>query len=414
MSERHTQQTDAPVCIGIGVASGFGFGKASLVAGLRGARSLFAPLARQGRTAVGIEPAFGVELPDDIPAVLRRRDARTTGLTGTVSVAVVAEAWKEAGLDKVDPMRIGLVVGGSNLQSREHYLTQQKYVGDRLLYLPPRQGHQFFDSDISALCTSFFGIRGFTHTVGGASASGALAVHHAVDAVRLGRVDACIALGSLQDISIMELQGLRALGAMGPTRSGALADVVCRPFDCDRDGFLFGESAAALVIARGDGVTQGYGRIAGTAQVCDGERGPSPSLDGEARVIRLALEAAGYGADQIDLVGAHGTGTPQGDDTEAEVLASLGLHRAQITAPKSVLGHGLSSAGATEIAIAFLQMQAGEAWPIRNLDHPIRSDLGFVRGGVQQADMRTALTLSFGFGGINTATVLSSAAGVRS
>jgi len=396
----------ACVVSGIGLASGYGYGKAATVAGRAGGRPVFDRLRRPGRQVEGIEPFLGVELPDAPPEVLPRRVARTTGLTGLVLAAVLAEAWDEAGLDRVAAERIGLVIGGSNLQSREHYLIQQKHAGERLLTLPPRQGHQFFDTDLAGLLASEFPIRGFARTVGGASASGAVAVQMAAEAVRAGQVDACIAIGALQDLSVVELHALRSLGAMGSERFAEAPGLACRPFDRDRDGFLFGESAAALVVARADLGLGTLGRLLGWAQVADGTRGPNPSAEGEARAIARALEAAGLSADQIDLVGAHGTGTPLGDDTEAAVLNQAGLARAAITAPKSALGHGIAAAGAVEIALALLQMAEGRAWPIRNLETPIEPALNLVAGTAVERPMRHALTLSFGFGGIDTATVL--------
>ncbi|HEY0837829.1 MAG TPA: beta-ketoacyl synthase N-terminal-like domain-containing protein, partial [Azospirillum sp.] len=244
-----------PVVTGIGVATGFGYGKDALRDGLFAPSNLFGTLERPGRRVPETGETFiGIELPEP-PEVLPRRVARTTGLTGRVVAAVLDEAWREAGLDALDPERIGLIIGGSNLQAREHLLTQQAYAGERMAYLPPRYGHMAFDTDLCGLCASAFTIRGFAHTVGGASASGALAVLHAAEAVRAGRVDACIVLGAMQDPSYVELRALRTLGAMGSDRYAAEPGRACRPFDRGRDGFVFGESAAALVIRRDDGGT---------------------------------------------------------------------------------------------------------------------------------------------------------------
>ncbi|MDN3720445.1 beta-ketoacyl synthase N-terminal-like domain-containing protein [Roseibium salinum] len=145
------------------------------------------------------------------PAILPPRIARTVGLSARAAVSVLSEAWQEAGLDHVDPERIGLVVGGSNLMSRERELALGEYAG-RLSYVPPRHGHMFQDTDICGVCATVFPIRGFAVTVGAASASGAVAVIQAVDAIRSGRVDVCIALGALQDLSAHDLQALRAMG----------------------------------------------------------------------------------------------------------------------------------------------------------------------------------------------------------
>ncbi|WP_029002376.1 beta-ketoacyl synthase N-terminal-like domain-containing protein [Azorhizobium doebereinerae] len=399
-----------PVVTGIGVASGFGYGKQVLRTGLHAGADVFGVLARPGRQPAGAAtPFIGVEMPDP-PDVLPKRIARTAGLSGRVAVAVLGEAWTEAGLADVDPARIGLVVGGSNLQNREAVLALTAH-GEGRAILSPHLGYSFFDTDICGLCCAAFPIRGFSLTVGGASASGAVAVLQAAEAVRSGRVDACIALGALQDLSHVDLAALQALGALGPRHAQAEAapGAACRPFDRGRDGFVFGEACAALVLRRADDLPAGaaaYGSIVGGAHRADGHRGPDPSLEGELRAIRLALADAGIGPDAIDYVNAHGTGTPLGDDTEAAALLEAGLATARINATKSILGHGIAAAGAIEVAATLLQMRDGRLHPTRNLKTPIVPQLGWVGETSERLEVRHALSLSFGFGGIDTALVL--------
>lgn len=395
-----------PSVAGIGVATGFGYGKQALLDGLFAPRPLFAALARPGRQlplGAGDEPApapfVGAELPEP-PALLPARVARVTGLVGRVAVAVLDEAWREAGLDALQPERIGLVVGGSNLQSRELLLLHQAYA-QRLAWLPPTHGYAAFDTDLCGLCTAQFPIRGFANTIGGASASGSLAVLQAAQAVRSGRVDACIALGALQDLSSFELQAMKALGALSP-------GLDCRPFDRAHDGFMFGESCAALVLVRPGLGLRSYGSIAGGAHIASGNRGPDPSPAGELRAIAAALQDAGLAAQQIDYVNTHGTGTPLGDDTEAAALSAAGLGHAHLNATKSLVGHGLSAAGAVEMAAVLLQMQQGRLHPTAQLANPVQPELNWVLAGQPRVHrIRHALKLSFGFGGIDTAIVVS-------
>lgn len=391
--------------IGIGVASGLGYGKQSLLEGLLQARDVFSVLARPGRQAPdGKTDFFGVEMSEP-PDILPPRTARTAGFGSRAAIAVLDEAWREAGLDAVPPERIGLVAGGSNLFSREQMLAQREYA-DRLAFTPPRYGHLFMDSEICGVCTSHFPIRGFANTVGAASASGAVAVLQAHDAVQSGRVDACIALGALQDLSYQDLAGFRALGALGPLHAETTPSLACRPFDTGHDGFIFGESCAALVFARSE---EGYGRLTGTAQLADGQRGPEPCQYGQMRAIRQALAQAGLAPGDIDYVSAHGTGTPKGDEVELASLREVGLQHAWINAAKSVLGHGLSSAGAIEMAALLLQMKAGMLHPTRNLDLPLDAGMRWVREMAQPHEIRNALKLSFGFGGTNVALIVQAA-----
>jgi malonyl-ACP decarboxylase len=231
-------------------------------------------------------------------------------------------------------------------------------------------------------------------------------VIQAAEAVRSGRVDACIALGALQDVSYVDLLGFRALGALGSARFDGQPGRACRPFDAGHDGFLYGESCAALVLRRADQAGPGYGALIGAAQVADGQRGPEPDPEGQRRAIAQALAQAGLSAADIDYVNAHATSTPKGDEVELDTLRAMGLEHAWVNAGKSILGHGLSAAGAVELAALLLQMRAGRLHPIRNLENPPEPGLRWVVGGPQPHRIRHALKLSFGFGGVDTALVV--------
>jgi malonyl-ACP decarboxylase len=115
---------------------------------------------------------------------------------------------------------------------------------------------------------------------------------------------------------------------------------------------------------------------------------------------------AGTKPEEIDYINAHGTGTPLGDETEVAAYRAAGLTGSSINATKSIIGHGIASAGAVEVAVTLMQMRAGRLHPTHHLDDPIDPELRWVRGVPQASEVRTALSLSFGFGGINTAVVL--------
>ena len=100
------------------------------------------------------------------------------------------------------------------------------------------------------------------------------------------------------------------------------------------------------------------------------------------------------------------TGTPLGDETELAALRAAGLGQARINATKSLIGHGLASAGAVELAAVLIQMRHGRLHPTRHLDNPLDPSMGFVRGAPEERTIRTALKLSFGFGGVDTALVV--------
>jgi malonyl-ACP decarboxylase len=214
----------------------------------------------------------------------------------------------------------------------------------------------------------------------------------------------------LMDLSYWECQGLRSLGAMGSDRYATEPALACRPFDRDRDGFIFGESCGVVVIEKVDsaaraGVTP-YARLSGWAMGMDGNRNPNPCVEGETRTIRNALQQANLSPGAIDYINSHGTGSAIGDVTELAALEDCGLGHAWINATKSITGHGLSAAGAVELIAVVLQMQAGQLHPTRNLENPISPALNWVRQQPIAHNIQNALNLSMGFGGVNSAICL--------
>lgn len=398
------------VVSGLGVTSAVGRGKQAFGAALFAGEHGFAVMQRPGRQQdtrfIGAEIAPLGQI-DRLPENL----LRSTSFTVQVALATLGEAWADAELDAVDGRRIGLIVGGSNLQQRELMLAQARCAG-QLQYLRPSYAVSVFDTDICGLCTSVFGIQGLAHTVGGASASGQLAVIEAAEAVLSGRVDVCIAVGALMDLSFWECQGFRAMGAMGSTRHADAPGLACRPFDEARDGFIFGEACAALVVERAGqrelARRAPYARLSGWFTHLDANRNPDPSLAGEVAAIQGALARATLMPSDIRYVNPHGSGSTVGDSTELEALRQCGLHRAAINTTKSITGHALTAAGAVEVVATLLQMEAQTLHPSRNLVNPIDKGFDWVteRRPVDRLDH--SMNLSYGFGGINTALCISS------
>lgn len=399
------------VVTGLGVTSAVGQGKASFISALLEGRHRFAIMQRSGRQCPSGNTAFlgaeisALSMPESIP----RSALRTASFSAQVALATLHEAWDEAKLHDIAPERIGLVIGGSNVQQRELIQTYDTYR-NREAFLRPTYGMSFMDSDLCGLCTEVFGIRGFAHTAGGASASGQLAILQAIQAVQSGQVDVCIAIGALMDISYWECQAFRSLGAMGSDRYAQEPASACRPFDEDRDGFIFGESCGALVIERTGvaprpGVAP-YARFSGWAIALDGNRNPNPSLEGEIRVIQSALRQAKLSAREIDYVNPHGTGSAIGDVTELQALRRCELDHAYLNATKSIVGHGLTAAGAVEMIAILLQMRAGRLHPTHNLENPIERSYNWVRHQAIPHSIENALNMSMGFGGVNSAICL--------
>ncbi|WP_139488094.1 beta-ketoacyl synthase N-terminal-like domain-containing protein [Brevibacillus dissolubilis] len=397
---------------GVGVTSSIGQGKEAFASALLAGSHAFSVMERPGRQH---DSAFiGAEIPSlNIPDSFSKRNLRTASYTGQVALVTLHEAWQDAKLDGVDPHRIGLIIGGSNTQQRELVQVQEAYH-DRAFFIRPNYAVSFMDSDVCGLCTEQFGIRGMAYTIGGASASGQAAIIQAIYAVQTGQVDVCIAMGALMDLSYWECQAFRSIGAMGSERYADDPAKACRPFDTNRDGFIYGESCGAVVIERADFARERagedvkpYARLSGWAMSMDANRNPNPSYEGEVRVIQQALAQADLTAQEIDYINPHGTGSHIGDETELAAIRDCQLSHAYINATKSIIGHGLSAAGTVEVIATLLQMEASMLHPTRNLEDPIDPDLHWVRQEAIPHHIQHALTLSMGFGGVNTALCLS-------
>jgi malonyl-ACP decarboxylase len=393
-----------PVVTGLGVITATGQGKAAFAKALLDGETAFDVMRRPGRQR---DSAYlGAEIREFVSPVITRQTMRAASLSAQAALFVLLEAWTEARLYDVDPRRIGLIVGGSNVQQRELTQVHETYR-DAPEFLRPTYALSFMDSDLCGFCTAQFGIRGLAYTVGGASASGQLAIIQAAQAVMADQVDVCIAVGALMDLSHWECRAFRAIGAMGSDRYANEPGLACRPFDRDHDGFIFGESCGAVVIesqesSRRRGLKR-YGALAGWGIAMDGNRNPDPSLEGEMRAIQIALDTAGWTPSQIDYVNPHGTGSVTGDRTELQALQACGLAGVFLNATKSLIGHGLSAAGTVEVIATLLQMEAGRLHQTCNLENPIESEFHWVREEPANHQIEKALTLSMGFGGINTA-----------
>jgi malonyl-ACP decarboxylase len=393
------------VVTGMGVVSAIGQGKDAFANALLKGEHAFSVMRRPGRQ--NTSAFLGAEMKDlAFPAHMPKQMLRAASFSAQVALVALQEAWAQARLSDVDPTRIGLIVGGSNLQQRELTQIHDSYR-ERMQFLKPTYGLSFMDSDLCGFCTAQFGIRGMAYTVGGASASGQLAIIQAAQAVQSGQVDVCIALGALMDLSYWECQGLRALGAMGSDRYANEPALACRPFDRDHDGFIFGECCGAVVIeslqsSQHRNVSP-HAVLRGWGMAMDGNRNPDPSLAGEVRAIQLALQSAGWQSFEVDYINPHGTGSIVGDETELQALRACGLSGAYLNATKSLIGHGLTAAGTVEVIATLLQMKLGQLHPTRNLEHPIDPSLQWVKEKPIDHQIERALTLSMGFGGINTA-----------
>lgn len=348
--------------------------------------------------------------------------ARRMSRPSQLAVAVARQAVDDAGLElaREDPTRVGVVMntggGGVAEVERETEVLLTRGPGRVNPFLLPR----LIANMVSCQVSIELGIQGPVSTGVAACASGISSLVEALRLVRLGECDVVIAGSSEADI-LMPL-AFAALGNMGaisrrndePTRAS-------RPFDRDRDGFVLGEGAGALVIeserharARGARVLC---ELAGGAMTADAYHivAPEPSGAGAALAMTRALASAGVRPEEVDYICAHGTGTPLNDVAETVAIKrALGDHarRVAISSPKSMVGHLLGAAGAVSAACAVLAIRDGVIPPTTNLENPDpECDLDYTPLVARERKVRVSMANGFGFGGQNAVVVFRAWAG---
>lgn len=253
------------------------------------------------------------------------------------------------------------------------------------------------------------GLKGPNISLVSACATGTHSIGDAARMIVYGDADVMVAGGAEMATTPLGIGGFAAARALStrndePTRAS-------RPWDKGRDGFVLGDGAGVVVLeeyehakARGARI---YCELAGFAWNSDAFHmtQPSPGGEGAARCMRLALKDAGMNPDDIDYINAHGTSTPAGDKGETEAIKNaLGDHarKVMISSTKSMTGHLLGAAGGVEAVFSILAMQHGVVPPTINLDDPDpECDLDYVPNTARQAEVRVAMSNSFGFGGTN-------------
>jgi 3-oxoacyl-[acyl-carrier-protein] synthase II len=398
------------VITGIGAVTPLGVSAPDTWAGLRSGRSGVRPLTRFDASRFPVRIAADVQ-GFDPTRVMTRKQARRTARFAQLAIGAAHEAIADAGLPALPTIaeRTGITIatalGGIDVVDAEAGVL----FGDG----PPRVTPFLLPMLIANMASSAvsirFGLRGPSNTSVGACASGTIALMEALRWIRAGDADYVIAGGTEGGLTPTVWAALCALGALS-RRNDAPAQA-SRPFDRDRDGFVYGEGAVVFVVERED-LAQArearvYAELAGAALTSDAfhETAPQPEADAASAAIRWAMRDAGARPDDVDLVVAHGTGTPLNDVAETRAIKrALGSRaaRAAVTAPKSMTGHLIGAAGALAAMVGALAIRDGVVPPTINLDHPDpECDLDYVPHRSREIPVRFALANAFGFGGQN-------------
>ena len=400
---------------GLGPITAAGTGTAGLWEGLQRQRS---PVRRITRFDASLwRSQIAAEVNEFEPAdYMDNKLARRLDRFCHFSIAATRLAVEDAGLDtsKLDLDRVAVQMGSALGGSANAEVQAGTLYGGNIRGVDPRVALTTFVGAASCSVAIEFGFTGPNSTNAMSCASGTIAVGEAFRLIRDGSADIAIAGGIEAPLAPLCFGAFALIRAMS-TRN-ADPEHACRPFDRSRDGFIMGEGACALVLERWDHAVQRgariYAEVAGYGTTNDAFHMAAPRPDGSqaARAMTLAMRTAGVTPDDIDFVSPHGSSTPLNDTTETQAIKTVLGERAYqvpISGSKPYHAHALGASGAIEAAICCLAMH--REWLPPTLNHECRDDdcdLDYVPNYGRNAAPRTALSNSFGFGGINAALVL--------
>ena len=254
-----------------------------------------------------------------------------------------------------------------------------------------------------------YGAKGPNLSSVSACATGTHSIGDAFRMIQRGDADAMIAGGTESTITPLGIGGFNVMKALSTRNDDPTA--ASRPFDKNRDGFVMAEGAGILILEEYESAKKRgakiYAEISGYGLTGDAHHltAPAPGGEGAARCIKMALSTAGISPDQVDYINAHGTSTHFNDLYETMAIKSvLGSHASKVlvSSTKSMTGHALGAAGGIEAVYALLAMERGVVPPTINYEEPDpECDLDYVPNEARKADVKVALSNSFGFGGTN-------------
>ena len=404
------------VITGMGVVSVLGMGLPTFWAGLVAGRSGIRRITQFDASHLPCQIAG--EVPDFDPELyMERKEARRVPRSAQMAFAAAKMAAEDCGLPTpfADPERVGVsfgtAIGGvDRIDDGIVTIRTQSYERLNPFVVPTSL------PNVSAyLISQGFQCLGPTLTVGTACATGTQAVGEGLEMIRRGAADIVIIGGTEALIQEYTIGGFCAMRAL-PVNYNDAPEKASRPFEKTREGFIFSEGAAALVLESLEHAqarkARIYAELAGQASSSDGFHmaQPDPQAAGPARAMRWAIADAGLKPEEIDYINAHGTSTPLNDLTETRAIKHVfGDHayKLAISSVKSMLGHAMGASGALETIACAMTLYEGVIPPTINYETPDPDlDLDFVPNTARKQAVKTALSNSFGLGGQNACVVL--------
>ncbi len=399
---------------GLGVKTPAGTDLDAFWSRLLSGRSTAAAIQRYDATPLAVR--IGCEVLDFDPTqYLGAKEARRVDRVTQLGVAAAADALADAGDPGADPARCAVIMGTGigGLITLEDQIAI--YIEKGAARVSPFLVPMMMTNATAGTVAMQLGWTGPNLCISTACAASAHAIGEAARLIRDGTSDVVMTGGSESCMTPVAISAFARMTALSGRNDDP--EHASRPFDSERDGFVMGEGASALLLERWDrAVARGariYGEVVGYGRNADAYHitAPSPGGEGAAACMQLALDDAGLTPADIGHVNAHGTSTPLNDAAEAEAIRKVfGEAAPPVTSTKGVTGHLVGAAGATEAVACLLAMRDSKIPPTANLERmgdEIQLDVVF--GGPRAVAPAPALSNSFGFGGHNATLILAPA-----
>ncbi|PPL01823.1 beta-ketoacyl-ACP synthase II [Parapedobacter indicus] len=384
----------------------------NIINGVSGAGTISRFDASQFRTQIACE------VKDFSPErYLNRNEIKRSDLFTQYALYSASQALEDSGLDlsTMDPFDIGVIwgVGQGGMETFEQEVTQYVTGGYTPRFSPffvPR----LIVNLASGMISMKFGLQGINYTAVSACATSNTALMDAFNYIKMGKAKVFVTGGSEAPITPASIGGFSAMKAMSTRNDDP--QHASRPYDRDRDGFVMGEGAGALILEEYEHAKRRgapiYAELVGASMTADAYHmtAPHPEGIGASKAMELALKEAGISPAEVDYLNPHATSTPIGDISELKaVSAALGnTENLRISATKSMTGHLLGAAGAIEAIIAIKAINEQLIPPtinIDSLDEAVPQGIHIVTHEALPHKINVAMSNAFGFGGHNATVV---------
>jgi len=398
------------VITGVGAVSALGTGVDKTWEALMKGQSGIAPITRFD--AADLPTRIAAEVKDfEATEFIEKKEIKKMDLFIQYALGAADLAMRDSGLQVTEENaeRVGVLVGAGlgGLPAIEKYHEAMLKGGYRkvtpffipMLIINLAPGH----------ISMKFGAKGPNVSSVSACATGTHSIGDAYRMIERGDADAMIAGGTESTITPLGIGGfnvMKALSTRNDDPSGA-----SRPFEKNRDGFVMAEGAGIVILEEYEAAKKRgakiYGEVCGYGLTADAYHltAPAPGGEGAARCMKMALATAGVNPEEVDYINAHGTSTPFNDLYETMAIKTvLGDHagKVMVSSTKSMTGHALGAAGGLEAVFSLLAIDRGEVPPTINYDEPDpECDLDYVPNEGRRAEVKVAMSNSFGFGGTN-------------